>query len=77
MIIAGAWTGDFSKLEIIHDHGLRQVTADLTTKEGRNRARDLGLKDANPNILILSPNVYETSDVFPVGMKGPAELWAW
>lgn len=75
MVIAGAWMGTASKLQIVHENGMKQVTADLTTKESRNKARDMGLKDANPNILLLSPNVYETADVF--GGSFQAELWTW
>jgi hypothetical protein len=75
MVIAGDWVGEAESLEIVFENGMRQVTAELSTKESRLKARDLGLKDAHPNMLILSGNLFETSDVFPGSYQ--AELWAW
>jgi hypothetical protein len=75
MVIAGDWVGQADSLEIVFENGMRQITAELSTKESRLKARDLGLKDAHPNMLILSGNLFETSDVFPGSYQ--AELWTW
>jgi hypothetical protein len=77
MVIAGAWMGatPSSGLKVVHENGMKQVTADLTTTESRKKARDMGLKDVNSNILIMSSNVFETSDIF--GGSFQADLWTW
>jgi hypothetical protein len=74
-VIAGAWIGFADRLQIVYEDGMKQVTADLSSKETRIKARDQGLKDANPNILLLSSNVFDSSDVFSGSYQ--AELWAW
>jgi len=76
MVIAGAWMGATDGgLKVVHENGIKQVTADLTTADSREKARDKGLRDVHPNILVLSPNVYETSDIFSGSYQ--AELWTW
>lgn len=75
MVIAGAWVGSADKLNIVHENGMKQVTVDLSTKESRTKARDDGLKDVASNLLVLSPNVYETSDIFKGSFQ--ADLWTW
>lgn len=74
-VIVGAWIGFADRLQIVYEDGMKQVTADLSTKENRIKARDQGLKDVHPNILLLSSNVFDTSDVFAGSYQ--AELWAW
>lgn len=77
MVIAGAWMGATpeSGMKVVHENGMKQVTAELMTPTSRIAARDAGLKDMAPNILVLSPNVFDTSDLF--GGSFQAELWTW
>lgn len=75
MVMAGAWIGSADSLQIVFENGMKQVTADLSTRDNRMRARDQGLKDADPHLFILTQNVVDTSDVFPGSFQ--AELWAW
>jgi hypothetical protein len=39
-VIVGAWIGFADRLQIVYEDGMKQVTADLTTKEKRIKARD-------------------------------------
>ena len=75
MVIAGVWIGSPDKLQIVFENGMKQVTADLSTKDNRIKARDQGLKDAHPDLFIFTHNVVDISDVFPGSYQ--AELWAW
>ncbi|KAI2495392.1 hypothetical protein MHU86_19146 [Fragilaria crotonensis] len=75
MVIAGAWIGTADKLQIVFENGMKQVSADLSTKENRFKARDQGLKDVNPHLFVLTQNVLDTSDIFPGSYQ--AELWTW
>lgn len=76
MVLAGAWQGGpRENLEVVFDQNVKQVTADLTTKEGRTKARDQGLRDVHPHIVLLSSNLFDTSDVFAGSFQ--AELWTW
>lgn len=76
-VMAGAWHGPpREKLEIVFENGVKQITADLTTPDGRYRARDQGLRDIVPtDVVLLSSNLQETSQVFSGSFQ--AELWAW
>jgi len=75
-VMAGAWHGTpRDNLAVIFENGVKQVTADLTTMEGRLRARDQGLRDVHSDVVLLSSNLFETSQVFSGSFQ--AELWAW
>jgi hypothetical protein len=75
MILGGVWTGGKTEsLKVVHEQGVKQVNADLSTKDGRETARNQGLKDIH-NLLILTQNLVDSSQLF--AHSDQAELWIW
>eukprot|EP00547_Thalassionema_nitzschioides_P002631 CAMPEP_0194212182 /NCGR_PEP_ID=MMETSP0156-20130528/11902_1 /TAXON_ID=33649 /ORGANISM="Thalassionema nitzschioides, Strain L26-B" /LENGTH=253 /DNA_ID=CAMNT_0038939949 /DNA_START=162 /DNA_END=920 /DNA_ORIENTATION=- len=76
MVLAGSWTGNNEgNLTVVHENGIKLVTVDLETKEGRLEAKNMGLKDIDRRVVILSKNIFDTSEIF--GTSVQAELWTW
>lgn len=75
MILGGVWTGGkVESLNIVHQLGVKQVTADFSTKVGRETARDQGIKEVH-NLLVLTQNIVDSADLFSGSFQ--AELWVW
>lgn len=75
MILGGVWMGGKAdSLKVVHEQGVKQVTADFSTKTGRETARDQGLKEIH-NLVILSQNIVDSAQLFSGSFQ--AELWSW
>ena len=75
MILGGVWMGGKAdSLKVVHEQGVKQVTADFSTQTGRETARDQGLKEIH-NLVVLSQNIVDSAQLFSGSFQ--AELWSW
>ena len=76
MVLAGAYHGQSSTtLGVVLEHNVKMINADLSTPQARSAVRAKGLQDIHANVVLLSSNLLESSQVFSDSFQ--AELWAW
>jgi hypothetical protein len=73
-VFGGLWKTLEKSIDVVYQDGMKQVTALLTTPEGRLQAREQQIRTL-PNLVLVTLNLVQLADIFDGSHQ--ATLWVW